>query len=68
MVNHERFDRANQDAYFINPLPIIRGDEAIAEIIDGPRSLMYNTAENRLHVQKATLASIYSKDKILQKN
>ncbi|MBN6886064.1 ornithine carbamoyltransferase [Cytobacillus horneckiae] len=68
LVNHERFDRANQDAYFINPLPIIRGDEAIAEIIDGPRSLMYNTAENRLHVQKATLASIYSKEKILQKN
>ncbi|MDW4525517.1 hypothetical protein R3398_03915 [Rossellomorea marisflavi] len=66
LVNHERFARANQDAYFINPLPIIRGDEAIKEIIDGPRSLMYDTAENRLHVQKATLASMYSKDKNLQ--
>ncbi|MGG4264550.1 ornithine carbamoyltransferase [Peribacillus simplex] len=61
LVNSERFARANSDAYFINPLPIIRGDEATADIIDGPRSLMYQTAENRLHVQKATLTSLYSR-------
>ena len=46
---------AGPDAVFLHCLPAHRGDEVTAEVIDGPRSLVWDEAENRLYVQKAVL-------------
>jgi ornithine carbamoyltransferase len=54
-VNTELFSRAKDDCIFLHCLPAHRGEEVTAEIIDGPRSLVFQQAENRLHVQKAVL-------------
>lgn len=44
------------NAYFIHPMPIDRGNEVTDEVADSPRSLIYEIAENRLHVQKAVMS------------
>ncbi len=44
------------DALFIHPMPVDRGHEVSDEIASGPRSIIYEVAENRLHVQKAIMA------------
>ncbi len=51
----ERMKRTN-DAYFIHPMPIDRGNEADDEVCDAERSIIYDVAENRLHAQKAIMA------------
>jgi ornithine carbamoyltransferase len=40
-------------------MPFIRGEQVTAEVADGPNSIIYDQAENRLHAQKAILASIF---------
>jgi len=55
-VSNLHFERANPGAYFMNCLPIIRGEQATAEVIDGKNSIIYDEAENRLHIQKAIMA------------
>ena len=57
-VSRSHFDRANPGALFMDCMPLIRGDEATAEVVDGPQSVRYDEAENRLHAQKAILASL----------
>lgn len=64
-LTHERdqhsmlhFDVANRGAVFMDCMPLVRGDEATAEVVDGPRSIRYDQAENRLHAQKAILAEL----------
>jgi ornithine carbamoyltransferase len=47
--------RANKEALFMHCLPAHRGEEVSAEVIDGPQSVVWEEAENRLHVQKALL-------------
>ena len=55
-VDQSLMSRAKADAVFLHCLPAHRGEEVTAEVIDGPQSLVWDEAENRLHVQKAILA------------
>jgi len=54
-VNRELMAYAKPNAIFMNCLPAARGYEQTAEIIDGPQSIVFDEAENRLHAQKAVL-------------
>ena len=54
-VNKQLMDLANDDAIFMHCLPAIRGKEVTSEVIDGPQSVVFDEAENRLHAQKAVL-------------
>jgi ornithine carbamoyltransferase len=47
--------RAKPDARFLHCLPAHRGEEVLAQVIDGPQSLIWDEAENRLHAQKSVL-------------
>lgn len=54
-INEAVMSLAKPDAYFMHCLPLYRGKEVVAAIADGPRSLIFNEAENRIHAQKAIL-------------
>jgi len=54
-VDTDLMDRAASDAVFLHCLPAHRGEEVTAEVADGPRSVIFQEAENRLHAQKALL-------------
>jgi len=55
-VNQRLMDKAAPDAVFMHCLPAHRGEEVTAEVIDGPQSIVFDGAENRLHAQKGILA------------
>ncbi len=54
-VNARLMGEAKPDAIFMHCLPAHRGEEVTADVIDGPQSVVFDEAENRLHVQKAIL-------------
>ena len=54
-VNEGLMAHAAADAVFMHCLPAHRGEEVSAEVMDGPRSVVFDQAENRLHAQKAVL-------------
>ena len=54
-VNQKLFSRAAKHAVFMHCLPAHRGDEVTAAVIDSPRSVVFDQAENRLHIQKAIM-------------
>ena len=58
-VNQTLLDLAQPDALFLHCLPALRGQEVTAEVIDGPQSVVFDEAENRLHAQKAIMAYIF---------
>lgn len=60
-VNSDLMSLANDGAIFMHCLPAIRGQEVTADVIDGPQSVIYDEAENRMHAQKAVLY-YYMKD------
>jgi ornithine carbamoyltransferase len=54
-VDAEKMALAGPDAIFLHCLPADRGYEVTSEVIDGPQSVIWDEAENRLHAQKALL-------------
>jgi ornithine carbamoyltransferase len=57
-LDAELLGRATPQAIVLHCLPAHRGEEIVAEVIDGPRSRVFDQAENRLHAQKAVLAML----------
>jgi len=57
-VNSELLSLAGEEAIFMHPLPAHHGEEVAEGVIDSPRSVVFDQAENRLHLQKALLAEI----------
>ncbi|MDD1638472.1 MAG: ornithine carbamoyltransferase [Methylococcaceae bacterium] len=60
-INAEIMNAAHNDALFMHCLPAHRGEEVTAEVIDGPQSVIFPEAENRLHAQKALLEFLLCK-------
>ena len=58
IVDEKLMSLASKDAIFLHCLPAHRGEEVAAEVIDGPRSRVWDEAENRLHIQKAIMANL----------
>ena len=54
-VDRDMMARAKPDALFMHCLPAHRGEEVAADVIDGPQSVVWDEAENRMHVQKALM-------------
>ena len=59
-VNQKMAERAAKDYLFMHCLPAHRGLEVSAEVIDGPNSVVFDQAENRMHAQKAILVAVLS--------
>jgi ornithine carbamoyltransferase len=60
-INENLMKRAKPSAIFLHCLPAHRGEEVTEDIIDGPQSLVWHEAENRLHIQKAILLWCFGK-------
>lgn len=58
IVDDALMERTHPDSIFLHCLPAHRGEEVAASVIDGPRSRIFDEAENRLHVQKAILLEL----------
>ncbi|MGN6564444.1 MAG: ornithine carbamoyltransferase, partial [Thermomicrobiales bacterium] len=54
-VTSALLNAAGPQALFMHCLPLLRGQEVAAEVADGPRSIIFDQAENRMHVHKALL-------------
>jgi ornithine carbamoyltransferase len=58
-IDATMMSHAKPDAIFMNCLPACRGAEQTAEVIDGPQSVVFDEAENRMHAQKAVVLTLY---------
>ena len=63
-INKELLKVARPDAIVLHCLPAHRGEEITDDVIEGPQSVVFDQAENRLHVQKAIMALLMSDEKI----
>lgn len=59
-VDEELMARAGEGAAFLHCLPAHRGEEVTAAVVDGPRSLVWDQAENRLHAVRGLLLFLLS--------
>lgn len=57
-INKELYSHAKEDAIFLHCLPAYRGYEVTGDIIDSPFSVVFDEAENRMHVQKSVMATL----------
>jgi ornithine carbamoyltransferase len=57
-INSELLSLAREDAILMHPLPAHHGEEVAEGILDSPGSVVFDQAENRMHLQKALLAEI----------
>ena len=62
-VNSDVLALANKDAVFMHCLPAHRGEEVTEDVIDSTHSIIFQQAENRLHVQKAVMCLLMGKRK-----
>ncbi|HEX9897364.1 MAG TPA: ornithine carbamoyltransferase [Dehalococcoidales bacterium] len=60
-VDKKLLSQAKADAIFMHDLPAHRGEEVTDDVIDGPQSVVFKQAENRMHAQKAVLAKLLGK-------
>ncbi|MCH7629029.1 MAG: ornithine carbamoyltransferase, partial [Proteobacteria bacterium] len=58
-VDERLMESAKPDAIFMHCLPAHRGEEVTGEVIDGPRSVVWDEAENRIHAQKSVLRWVF---------
>jgi ornithine carbamoyltransferase len=63
-VDAKLMSGASPDAIFLHCLPAHRGEEVSADVIDGPQSVVWDEAENRLHIQKAILAVVMGGERL----
>ena len=63
-IDQQLMAKASDNAVFMHCLPVYRGQEATAEVVDGPQSVIWQEAENRLHVQKAIMAWLMGTDEV----
>jgi ornithine carbamoyltransferase len=61
-VDEDLMALAKPDAIFMHDLPAHRGEEIAEEVIEGPQSVVFDQAENRLHAQKALLAALLASE------
>jgi len=62
-VNKELMAKAREDTVFMHCLPAHRGEEVTDDVLDSPRSIVYDQAENRLHVQKIIMLLLLEKNR-----
>jgi ornithine carbamoyltransferase len=60
-IDKKLFANAKKDAIFMHCLPAYRGYEVTEDVIDGPNSVIFDEAENRLHAQKAVLVKLMAR-------
>jgi ornithine carbamoyltransferase len=63
-VDNKLLSLAKEDVIFMHPLPAHHGEEISAGLLDDPRSVVFDQAENRLHLQKALLVKLLSNPKV----
>ena len=56
IMDDDKLKAAKQDAIYMHPLPADRDIEVTSSVLDGPNSVVFDEAENRLHAQKAVMA------------
>ena len=56
ICDQRRMDLTNKDSIYMHCMPYDRGVEVTDEVVDGPHSVVFDQAENRLHIQKAIMA------------
>ena len=63
-VNTDAMNKADSNAIFLHCLPAYRGYEVTADVLDGPASVVFDEAENRLHAQKALMAFLLAESNL----